>query len=337
MLLILKIAGALLAGLPATGALYHYTRTQYEKYQYPPIGKMIDVGGHKLHINDMGSGGPTVILDAGIGCNSLDWALVQPEIAKFTRVCSIDRAGSAWSETSPKPRTSEVIVDEMHALLKKAHIPGPYILVGHSFGGLNAQLYVNKYPNEVVGVVLVDSAHADQVQRLPQDPNNKQAALLNQKTLLLTLSLLGVVRILNSLPQAKKQVETFPENMRALYFSQKQQTKHLKTMLEETDKLEESLAQLKLTGNKIENKPLVVISAGKAPKPEEVGLSQEFTDRFNAAWQELQKDLASLSTKSVHIIADDSGHMIPQHQPQIIIDAIQSMVNEVRKASSYPV
>ena len=332
MLLILKIACAL-GMIPATGALYQYVCTQYENYQYPPVGKMIDVGGYKLHINDMGSGGPAVILDAGIGCNSLDWTLVQPEIAKFTRVCSVDRAGSAWSESSSKPRTSEIIIEEMHSLLKKGNIPGPYILVGHSFGGLNSQLYANKYPDEVAGIVLVDSAHEDQLQRLPQDANNKQAALLKQKALLLTLSRLGVVRLLHSLPQAKKQVEVFPEKIRSLYLSQKQQTKHLKVMLEEADKLEESLAQLKQAENKIRNKPLIVISAGKAPTPQEVGLSQEFTDKFNAVWRELQKDLLNKSTKSTHIIAEDSGHMIPQHQPQIIIDAVQSMVNEVRKAS----
>jgi pimeloyl-ACP methyl ester carboxylesterase len=332
MLLTLKIACAL-GMLPATGALYQYISTKYENYQYPPIGKMIDVGGYKLHINDKGSGGPTVILDAGIGCNSLDWALVQPEIAKFARVCSIDRAGSAWSEASSKPRTSEVIVDEMRTLLKKSNIPGPYILVGHSFGGLNAQLYANKYPNEVAGVVLVDSAHEDQLQRLPQDPNNKQAALLKQKVLLLTLSRFGVVRLLHSLPQAKKQVEIFPENIRSLYFSQKQQTKHLKTMLEESENLEESLNQLKQAENKIRNKPLIVISAGKAPTPQEVGLSQEDTDKMTSAWRELQKDLASKSTKSHHIIAEDSGHMIPQHQPKIIVDAVQSMVNEIGKTS----
>jgi pimeloyl-ACP methyl ester carboxylesterase len=328
MLLLLKIAFALCA-IPATGALYQYVSTQYENYQYPPVGKMIDVGGYKLHINDMGTSGPTVILDAGIGCNSLDWALVQPEIAKFTRVCSIDRAGSAWSESSSRPRTSEVIVEEMHSLLKNGNIPSPYILVGHSFGGLNCQLYANKYPDEVAGIVLVDSAHEDQVQRLPQDSNNAQEALLKQKTLLLILSRLGVVRLLHKLPQAKKQVEVFPENIRTLYFSQKLQTKHLKTVLEETDNLRESLNQLKQAENKLKNKPLIVISAGKAPTPQEVGLSKEVTEKFTAAWDELQKDLASKSTKSRHIIAQNSNHMIPQHQPKVIIDAVRDMMHEI--------
>ncbi len=148
-----------LAGLAGSGVTYQYFGTISDEIVYQPLGKRVDIGGYKLHMIDEGSGGPTVVIDAGVGCNSLDWSLVQPEIAKFTRVITYDRAGYAWSDASPLPRTSATIVQELHVLLQNSDVPGPYILVGHSFGGCNMMLYANTYPDEVAGIVLVDSVH----------------------------------------------------------------------------------------------------------------------------------------------------------------------------------
>ncbi|HWR73601.1 MAG TPA: alpha/beta fold hydrolase, partial [Nitrospirota bacterium] len=130
--------------------------------QNPPPGRIVDVGGYRLHLNCTGEGSPTVILESGMNEFSLSWALVQPGVAKFTRVCSYDRAGLGWSDPGRAPRTSETIVRELHALLRAAGITGPLVLAGHSFGGMNARLYARRYPNEVAGMVLVDSAHEDQ-------------------------------------------------------------------------------------------------------------------------------------------------------------------------------
>ena len=102
----------------------------------PPLGKLVEVGGHKMHIYRTGDGGPAVVLEAGAGAFSLDWSLVQTQVARFTTVCSYDRAGHAWSELGPRPRTRRQAVYDLHRLLLRAGIPGPYVLVGHSLGGM---------------------------------------------------------------------------------------------------------------------------------------------------------------------------------------------------------
>jgi pimeloyl-ACP methyl ester carboxylesterase len=131
--------------------------------------KLVDVGGRRLYIKCSGearTGLPVVVMDAGMGSTSEVWSLVQPKVAQFARVCSYDRAGMGKSDRSPQPRTSQDIVNDLHNLLAKAGIDPPFVLVGHSFGGLNARLYTNQYPKEVAGLVLVDSTHEDEIDRM---------------------------------------------------------------------------------------------------------------------------------------------------------------------------
>src|SRR4030042_3362183 len=120
-----------------------------------------------MHINCIGQGRPTVILAAGSLEYSLFWALVQPEVARFTRICSYDRAGYRWSESSPHPRTATTMVEELHMLLVNAKVEGPYVLVGHSLGGMLMRVYAHNYTDEVIGLVLVDSLHEEQITRVP--------------------------------------------------------------------------------------------------------------------------------------------------------------------------
>lgn len=144
---------------------------------------LVDIGGRRLHITCMGEGSPTVILEHGMATESDSWATVQQAVAQFTRVCAFDRAGRGTSDPAPTPRTSEDMVADLHTLLANAHVPGPYILVGNSLGGFNARIFAHKYPDEVVGVVLVDSMHPDQFARIeealppetPQDPEDFKA------------------------------------------------------------------------------------------------------------------------------------------------------------------
>src|SRR5262249_21063028 len=123
-------------------------------------GRFVDVGTQRLHISCAGHGTPTVVFDSALAGSVLSWIFIQPEVATFTQTCSYDRAGHGWSEAGPMPRTLSRSVDELHTLLQRAKVPPPFVLVGHSYGGLVAQLYISRYPDEVAGIVLVDSAHA---------------------------------------------------------------------------------------------------------------------------------------------------------------------------------
>src|SRR5215467_7402356 len=127
---------------------------------FPPPGKLIDVGGWRLHLNCTGerkTTAPTVILESGVGDFSVEWSLVQPEVAKFARVCSYDRAGDGWSDMGPHPRTFRQIVYELHTLLEKGGVHSPLILVGHSYGGWLVRVYQATYPKEVAAMVLVEA------------------------------------------------------------------------------------------------------------------------------------------------------------------------------------
>ena len=143
---------ALVAGLSLLVLAYHSLSVK---------AKLVDVGGHRLYLNCVGEGSPTVIMDAGTGNASPAWARIQPEIAKFTRVCSYDRANTGYSDSVPPPRNIGQIVEDLHNLLNKAQVPKPYVLVGHSFGGMSVRIYASRYPTDVAGMVLVDSALED--------------------------------------------------------------------------------------------------------------------------------------------------------------------------------
>src|SRR5215210_3533682 len=144
--------------LAVAGAIYQAIATELAERAYPPPGEMVDVGGYRLHINCVGQGSPTVVLDSGSGAFSAHWVRVQREVSGTTRVCAYDRAGMGWSEMGPNPRDAKQISSELHTLLKGAGIKGPYVLVGHSFGGMYMQTYAHRHPDEVTGVVLVDSS-----------------------------------------------------------------------------------------------------------------------------------------------------------------------------------
>src|SRR5262249_35905918 len=147
----------LFALLAVAGVVYEHRAEKRDREVYPPPGKLVDIGGYRLHLSCTGAG-PTVVLDYGHQGNYTDWHRAQPQLAEFSRVCLYDRGGYGWSDASPKPRLPSAMAEELRFLLLAAGEVPPYVLVGHSFGGLNALMFAHKYPDEVAGVVLVDAS-----------------------------------------------------------------------------------------------------------------------------------------------------------------------------------
>jgi len=318
-----KRVGMGLGALGISGALYQTISTQIDARKYPPIGTLIDMGGYNIHLHATGTGGPTVILDAGLGCSALSWSLVQSEIARFTHVVSFDRPGNGWSDESPLPRTSQNIVTELHTALEKAGIAGPYIFVGHSFGGIDAQLFANLFPNQTLGVILVDSSHKDQREKMDPPPE------LNH-TIMMLASRLGIVRLFMHRPIYKQSLAPFPGPIQNQLLAQYQTTKFMNTVLQETSHLGTSYNQLKATTNHLSDKPLTVITALKKMPAEGSGYTEAQIDAFYNVFQVLQKDLVTYSTQGKQVFAE-SDHMIPLHQPQIIVDAVKEMIDGLSK------
>lgn len=305
--------------LAALGAIYQHIGTKIDKRTYPPVGKMVDIGGYKLHMIDSGSGGPTVVIDAGMGCSSLDWALVQPEVAKFARVISYDRAGYAWSDTSPLARTSANIVKELHAMLQNSNIPTPYILVGHSFGGLNVRLYAATYPDEVAGIVLVDAS----------SENGFKFNLTDYVTDILPMMItvyLGINRALIYFKFIDLQkefansqlLESLNPSIQKAYCTNMISSTQFSTILKESLAIQESGKQMKQAHGDLGNKPLIIITAGK----------QWGDDASKKEWADWQVALTKKSSRCKQIIAQNSGHMINTDQPEIIVDAVREMAEE---------
>src|SRR5919109_412897 len=186
----------LIIGLLLVGAIYESLAEASDTTTYPPPGQLVNVGGHRLHINCTGSGSPTVVIEAGLGDWSTGWDFVQRGVAKTTQVCTYDRAGWGWSEAGPLPRDAAQFAKELHTLLQNANIPGPYVMVGHSLGGFGVRVFVHEYASDVAGVVLIDSMNPRQ---LPQSPTGVQFQSNLQSriySLLTVLARFGLVRLL---------------------------------------------------------------------------------------------------------------------------------------------
>ena len=322
---------------------YEYVGHKMDEQKYPPVGRMIKVSDYSLHVIDRGTGGPTVVVDPGMGCNSLSWGLVYPEIAKFTRVMVIDRAGYTWSDASPLERTSENIVQEMHAMLQNSGIPGPYILVGHSFGGGNVRLYASKYPDDVAGVILVDSIHEDVYKEgsiFNKQPLPAEESFMTRSKKYLESwkkyfeDYLGIHDLMTAdkMQEYQERNKLYPEEVQYNYPATRRLIQFTQAKNAEFANLKQSLQQIKDDGGLLGDKPLTVIMAGKKRTIEEFRglLTQEEIDQHgDVFWPELQADLAAKSLRGKLIIAQNSGHEIPNEQPEIIVQAVREMIHEL--------
>jgi pimeloyl-ACP methyl ester carboxylesterase len=288
--------------------------------QVPPPGQTIDVGGYKLHLDCRGQGRPTVLLEAGLGDFSVQWALVQPAVAQFTRVCTYDRAGLGWSERSPHPRTSAMMVEELHTLLNRAGETAPYLLVGHSFGGITMREFARQSPATVAGLVLVDSAHEGQATRLPA-LRNAATQLRQQFRLLSRLNTFGLLALApTQIPNRGLPVDALAQYRARLAASDYFDAAIAESTAFYTSNNDTSAVKLASLGDL----PLLVLSRGQAaPLP---GLTAAEHAAYEQSWRSLQAELATLSSNSQQQIAEQSGHDIHLQQPDLVIAAIRQLV-----------
>jgi pimeloyl-ACP methyl ester carboxylesterase len=303
------VIAALLA-LFVVGTTYQAVATEIDKRTYPPPGKLVDVNGHLMHINCIGEGAPTVILESGLGTMSADWANVQPEVAKTTRVCAYDRAGTGWSEPGPEPRDPHQIARELHTLLGDAGIDGPYVLVGQSFGGLYVRMYADLYPKEVAGMVLVDASHPDMWSRMPREVAATLKPSAWQVGTMTFLTRLGVFRLTGG-DMAECGLPAHQCKQEQAY---RRSTNYRVTWGQEMLAPDRD-AQVRATGN-LGDKPLVVLSAGDHERDLAAGVSPAALARFERTWHNLQSELAALSTDSTYLVVEGAGHSTLQTDRQ---------------------
>jgi len=273
-----------------------------------PPGKLYRIGSHRLHIYCVGHGSPTVILDAGLGGISLEWTVVQKLVSGETRVCAYDRAGYGWSDPGPAPRATDQIVEELHDLLVAAEISSPYVLVGHSFGGYNVQYFAKVYHELTAGMVLVDASHPEQAERLSDKP--------------ITESYSTTGRLVTTL-HPEHALEHYPENLRNQAMVLMASRKAIETQQREFLNYKYS-GYLVLQSGRLPDIPLVVVTRGQREWPD-----NQNGHLLEQKWQSMQRDLVSLVPNAKQMIAARSGHLIHLEQPEIVVAAIQSVLDSL--------
>jgi pimeloyl-ACP methyl ester carboxylesterase len=305
----------------------------------------VDVGGWRLHLNCTGSnkgGRPTVVLESGAGDFSFDWSLVQPGVSSFTRVCSYDRAGNAWSDLGPRPRSMKQIAFELHTALRKTGNSGPYVLVGQSIGGLLMRTFAGLYPKDVAGMVLVDSTHEDttlfmngKVQRMRELSQGRTIPPI-QKTIPVSDKTLApeerqkLEEFLKQIgpPKINPPFDRLPLRIQEWRLWAKTQSQHY--VADDDPYWGEEFAEFYAARQAQEyplgDTPLIVLTRGKRQYPD-----TEAGTKLNDDRKRMQLDLLNLSRNSKQIIATTSGHHIQLDDPKQVIDAIHQVVESVQR------
>jgi pimeloyl-ACP methyl ester carboxylesterase len=322
----------------AVGMVYHAWGTRKDARLHPPPGRLVDLGTHRLHLLEAGHGsGPTVLLEAGLMSTALSWSEMQRALARSFHVVSYDRAGLGWSEPGPMPRTADQIVGELHTLLERAAIPPPYVLVGHSFGGLTMPLFAARFPDEVAGMVLVDpvvpaewnppSPHDLKLTRIGAQVCRRAAVLARLGVIRFVAFLLAtrvkdlaahLVRLISRGSPAESGTVSspwfaaLPANERAMASVFWVQPKFALTIASQLENLPISAATVAEFTN-FSDKPVVILSARTAPERR----------------QRQHAQIAARLPQGVHVLAGNSNHWIMQEDPDLVLRAIE-------KAAQFP-
>ena len=283
-----------------------YAGSEQEDLWVPP-GELISVGTHRLHIFCQGEENdqPTVIIDSGLGGFSLEWRKLQSDLSRKIRICSYDRAGYGWSDPGPFPRTTSTIVSELKVLLRSAGVSPPYMLIGHSFGGYNMMYFAKTFPDDVAGLLLIDSSHPEQANWFPS--------------------------VFPDLPHGRRRSRfvSTPKLPANYPYDYRNTAYHLMNTSKARNALRFESMNFEISGNQVARKgslppiPLVVLTRGERAWPD-----TKEGEQLETAWVRLQNELARMSKISTHVVADFSGHFIHLDQPELVKDAIFEIVEK---------
>jgi pimeloyl-ACP methyl ester carboxylesterase len=284
-----------------SGAVYQWVATRRELAATPPPGQLVDIGGHRLHLWCTGNGAPTVILDTGLGGTTADWGFVQPDVARFARVCAYDRAGMGYSDRGPLPRTAGRIANELAELLARSGNTGPVVLVGASIAGFGVRVFASVHPDRVAGLVLVDASHEDDAHEVPR-----------MARFVPVLATTGVFRMLHV--SFGQRLESLAPAVRQFAQATSFRAAGFQTAADELRHIEESASQVRRTRRTL-TVPVLVVTGGRGG---------------DENWRRLQRDQASLSDRGCLIVAQQSGHVVAVDEPDVVVDAIRSVVEAAR-------
>ncbi|HYT68842.1 MAG TPA: alpha/beta hydrolase [Vicinamibacterales bacterium] len=330
----LRIAVAAIVVAAATGAVYEWIGERPDRERLPQIGRSVDIGGRSLNIYCSGQGSPAVIFDSGAGESGFAWSHIQPRVAALTQACWFDRAGYGWSDPGPFPHTSAAIAADLHELLRREAIPRPYVMVGHSLGGLNIRVYNAMYPAEVAGAVLVDAAHEDEPRRAPKAMLGHTAPRFLWRPIWMAAEgarMVGITRLL--LQRVALSDDPGQRTRDQIITALRAQPKTAATVADPS--MNESYAQAERTGG-FGNRPLVVLTRGRAPSHPPQTPAERERAAYEQIWMhEIQPKLARLSTRGTQIIVTKSGHYIPEEAPESIVQAVRDVIGTVHRDAQH--
>ncbi len=315
-----RAAGAAAAAGMASFA-YQRIAEARDRRRFPPPGRLVDIGGRRLHLVEMGEGTPAVVIIPALADNVLQWLRIVEDCASETRVCVYDRAGIGWSDPPPHGRrTPDVMAEDLYALLRAGGILPPYFLAGHSAGGIVARRFYARYPGVVAGMVLAESSHEDQGRRIAAADWRRGPALLVRVAAQRQARILGVRRAAASLGLlrgfdamvAREAPPRYAAADRAILLSARQRRASVRELL--------MLARMRENPPSLDSIPLTVLT--RAPE-----LRREWP-----VWAQLQDELAALSSDSIHVHADRGGHYLQFDEPDLVVEAICDLVRRCRRA-----
>jgi pimeloyl-ACP methyl ester carboxylesterase len=305
---------------------------------YSEAQQLIEIEpGRRLNLYCIGAGSPAVIFESGLADDTPVWGRVQPEVAKSMRACSYDRAGIGYSDPARRAGTSENIVDDLNRLLHRALIEPPYILVGHSYGGLNVVLYTERFPNEVAGMVLLDPALENQVQHVRRnfptyDKTFLQPSLANERACVAAATrgfVAGTKPYVDCLPQPDP---AFSDAINATRFAHALLPANQQAALSENESIMSGRSGEQLRGARcgFRDVPLIILVIPPSPHPLVPGETQRMQDAINAARRSELEALANRSSRGVLRFVSNSGHYIQYDQPSTVVDSIRKVFDQVR-------